>query len=177
VLRAQLAEALAGLVVILVAGVFLAHAWTSTGQGGGDRYALLARFPNATGVTVGTDVRISGMKVGQVTAQQLDPGTFEAVLTLSVDRAVRLPADTSAAISSEGLLGGSFVALLPGGETEMLKPGDEILDTQGATDLMGLVGSFINRSAGAAGGEAAGRETGGGPAGGGPAGGGPAGGE
>jgi phospholipid/cholesterol/gamma-HCH transport system substrate-binding protein len=149
VLRANLAEALAGLVVLLVAGFFLFYAWNTTGQAGGDRYLLTARFPNTTGVTVGTDVRVSGMKVGQVTEQALDPKTWEAVVTLSVDRSLTLPVDTSAAISSEGLLGGSFVALMPGGEADVLKPGDEIVDTQGATDIMGLVGAFINRSGGA----------------------------
>jgi phospholipid/cholesterol/gamma-HCH transport system substrate-binding protein len=171
-LRDHLAEALAGLVVLLVAGLFLWFAWDRTGGGGSDRYLLTARFPNATGVAVGTDVRVSGMKVGQVTAQSLDPATWEAVVTLSVDRSLRLPVDTSAAISSEGLLGGSFVALLPGGEDEPLKPGDEIIDTQGATDLMGLVGSFINRGSGA---ESAGAQ--GGPADGGPSGNGRDGGE
>jgi phospholipid/cholesterol/gamma-HCH transport system substrate-binding protein len=68
------------------------------------------------------------------------------VVTLTVDKAVKLPLDSSAAITSEGLLGGSFIALVPGGDPEHLAPGDEITDTQGATDLMGLIGSVINRS-------------------------------
>ena len=88
------------------------------------------------------------MKVGSVTAQKLDPASFQAIVTLTVDSAVRLPLDSSAAITSEGLLGGSYIALVPGGDTEQLAPGDEITDTQGATDLMGLIGSVINRSGG-----------------------------
>jgi phospholipid/cholesterol/gamma-HCH transport system substrate-binding protein len=86
------------------------------------------------------------MKVGTVTSQTLDPASYQAVVTLSVDKAVSLPLDSSAAITSEGLLGGSFIALVPGGDPDKLAPGDEISDTQGATDLMGLIGSVINRS-------------------------------
>lgn len=151
ILKEHAGEALAGLAVVLVAGWFLVFAWNRTGSGGADSYDLVARFPNVAGVSVGTDVRVSGMKVGRVSGQRLDPETFEAVVTLSVDRKLRLPTDSAAAITSESLLGGSYVALMPGGEESLLAPGDEITETQGATDLMGLVGSFINRSGGTGG--------------------------
>jgi phospholipid/cholesterol/gamma-HCH transport system substrate-binding protein len=147
-LKEHVAEALAGLAVLAVALWFLLFALGRTGSSGTDSYALTARFPNASGINVGSDVRVSGLKVGTVTAQKLDPASFQAVVTLSVDSAVKLPTDSSAAITSEGLLGGSFIALVPGGDTETLVPGDEITDTQGATDLMGLIGSVINRSGG-----------------------------
>lgn len=146
VVREHLAEALAGLVVVAIAGWFLAFAWTRSGSNAADSYELIARFPNVAGVSVGTDVRVSGIKVGRVVAQELDPQTWQAVVRLAVDRRVSLPADSAAAITSEGLLGGTFIALMPGGDEERLAPGDEILDTQGATDLMGLVGAVINRT-------------------------------
>jgi phospholipid/cholesterol/gamma-HCH transport system substrate-binding protein len=148
ILKDHVAEALAGLAVIALAAWFLLFALGRTGTTGADSYELKARFPNASGISVGSDVRVSGLKVGSVTAQVLDPASFQAVVTLSVDSAVKLPLDSSAAITSEGLLGGSFIALVPGGDTEQLAPGDEITDTQGATDLMGLIGSVINRSGG-----------------------------
>jgi len=147
-LKDHLAEALAGVAVLAIAAWFLVFALGRTGASGTDSYEVKARFPNATGITVGSDVRVSGMKVGTVTAQVLDPASYQAVLTLSVDKAVALPLDSSAAITSEGLLGGSFIALVPGGDPERLAPGDEITDTQGSTDLMGLIGSVINRSGG-----------------------------
>ena len=140
------AEAIAGLVVLAVAGWFLAFALGRTGASGSSHYQLSASFPSAAGISVGSDVRVSGLKVGTVTAQKLDPVTFQAIVRFNVDAAVHLPLDSSAAITSEGLLGGSFVSLIPGGDSEMLAPGDEITDTQGATDLMGLIGSAINRS-------------------------------
>ena len=65
---------------------------------------------------------------------------------LKIDKDLQLPLDTSAAITSEGILGGNYLALAPGGDTEMLRPGDEITDTQGAVDMMSLIGSVINRT-------------------------------
>ena len=144
-------EALIGALVLAVALWFVQFAYLRTERGGaGSGYMLSARFPNSTGVTVGTDVRISGIKIGTVTAQRLDPASFQAVMQLSVASDLKLPVDTSAAITSEGLLGGNYIALIPGGDPAMLKPGAEITDTQGAQDLMGLVGSFINKTGAAA---------------------------
>jgi phospholipid/cholesterol/gamma-HCH transport system substrate-binding protein len=164
-LKDHFAEALAGLAVVAIAGWFLVFALGRTGASGTDSYELKARFPNATGITVGSDVRVSGMKVGTVTSQTLDPASYQAVITLSVDSDVRLPLDSSAAITSEGLLGGSFIALVPGGDPDKLAAGDEISDTQGATDLMGLIGSVINRSGGSAETPATGTPAAGAPAG------------
>jgi phospholipid/cholesterol/gamma-HCH transport system substrate-binding protein len=141
-------EALVGLAVVVVAIWFALFAWNRTGGGGAaDAIHVSALFPNASGVTVGTDVRVAGLKIGSVTAQTLDPASYQVSITLALDPAVKLPSDSSAAITSEGLLGGTFIALQPGGSTTMLKDGGTILDTQGSVDLMGLIGSFINRPA------------------------------
>lgn len=145
-LKDNIIEALVGLIVLLVAAGFVVYAYQRTASGTAGGYTIAARFPNVTGVSSGTDVRVSGMKVGTVTGTRLDAKTFQAVLDLSIDPAIKLPVDSSAAITSEGILGGSYISLIPGGEPEILKPGDEIADTQGATDLMGLIGSYINRT-------------------------------
>jgi phospholipid/cholesterol/gamma-HCH transport system substrate-binding protein len=107
---------------------------------------LTARFPNVAGVSAGTDVKVAGIKVGRVTKQSLDPASYEAIVEFGIDKALQLPIDSSAAITSEGLLGGIYVSLTPGGDSVMLKPGEEITETSGATDLMGLIGSVVNRS-------------------------------
>ncbi len=147
ILKENIVEALAGIVVLALAVWFLVFALGRTGGGGGgDYYALTARFPNAAGISVGSDVRVSGLKVGTVTSQKLDPASYQALVTLTVNSQIALPLDTSAAITSEGLLGGNYIELIPGGDSEELMPGDEIIDTQGSTDLMGLIGSVINRS-------------------------------
>ena len=140
-------EALVGLVVVLVAIGFVTFAYGRTQAGSGETgYALIARFPNVTGVSPGTDVRVAGIKVGRVVKQSLDPGSYQAIVEFGIDKALKLPIDSSAAVTTEGLLGGTYVALTPGGDSVMLKPGEEITETSGATDLMSLVGSFVNRS-------------------------------
>ena len=148
--RENLAEAVIGFFVIVVGIWFAFFAWQAA-SGGGGRNAIhvKALFPNAGGVNVGTDVRIAGMKIGTVSEQKLDPQSFQAELTLALDPTVKVPADSSAAITSEGIMGGTYIAMLPGGDTKPLKDGDTILDTQGSVDLMGMIGQFVNRSGGA----------------------------
>ena len=146
--RENIAEALVGLLVVTLAVWFVLFAWGRTG--GGEKAGAVrvtALFPNASGVSVGTDVRVAGLKVGTVADQKLDAQSYQVAVTLALDPAVTLPADSSAAITSEGLLGGTYIALTPGGAEAKLKSGDTITDTQGAMDLMALIGQFINKPA------------------------------
>jgi phospholipid/cholesterol/gamma-HCH transport system substrate-binding protein len=146
-IRENGAEAFVGLLVVLLAAWFVLFALQRTGgRGGGDSVHVTALFPNAVGVSPGTDVRVAGVKVGSVAEQKLDPQSFQVAMTLALDPAVKLPSDSSAAITSEGLLGGTYVALVPGGSETPLKAGDTIIDTQGSLDMMGLIGQFINKS-------------------------------
>lgn len=140
-------ETLVGALVLAVAGAFLAFAYTSTDIGRIDGYRLSARFDRADGLTVGSDVRLSGIKVGTVTGQKLDPETYQAIVEISVRSDIVLPDDTGARIASESLLGGSYLSLEPGGSPDMLASGDEIEHTQGSVDLMGLIGQAIFSSA------------------------------
>ena len=145
--RENIGEALVGLFVVLFAGWFVTFAWEATGGGAkAGAIHITALFPNSTGINVGSEVRIAGIKVGTVTVQELDPQSFQVKTILALDPAVKLPADSSAAITSEGFLGATFIALIPGGDPAPLKDGDTIADTQGAMDLMGMVGQFINKS-------------------------------
>ncbi len=143
------AEALIGLLVVLVAVWF---GWFAFQRTGGGRVAnaiqVSALFPNASGINAGTDVRVAGIKIGQVAAVKLDPKSFQAEVTLAIDPGSKLPDDSSAAITSEGILGGTYMNLIPGGSSTPFKNGDMILDTQGSVDLMSMVGQFINKSGG-----------------------------
>lgn len=143
----NIVEALVGLIVVLVAIGFVSLAYSRTQAGNAaDGYLLKARFTNVAGVSPGTDVRMAGIKVGKVARQSLDPASFQAVLDINIDKGLQLPIDSSAAVTTEGILGGTFIALTPGGEAVMLKPGEEIVETSGATDLMALIGGFVNKS-------------------------------
>jgi phospholipid/cholesterol/gamma-HCH transport system substrate-binding protein len=155
-IREHLIEALVGLLVVLVAVWFIYMAWQRTGGGRGRRAIhVTALFPNVSGIDNGADVRVAGMKIGSVESQRLDPKTYQAELTLAIDRDVHVPADSSAAITSEGILGRSYIALIPGGDPQPLKDGATIVDTQGSIDLMGMVGQFINKSGSSGGASAA----------------------
>ena len=121
---------------------------------GGDSYPLKARFSSIGQLRVAAPVKIGGVTVGKVSEIGLDPVKFDSVVTLAIDgRYKDLPADTSAGIFTSGLLGESFVGLSPGGDIEVLKPGDEIVITQAAVDLMQLVGKYMFSGGGAPGGE------------------------
>jgi phospholipid/cholesterol/gamma-HCH transport system substrate-binding protein len=149
VLKEHGAEALIGLLVVLVAVWFGYYAWHRTGGGRvSNAVQVTAMFPNANGIAVGTDVRVAGLKIGQVSALKLDPQSYQANVVLAIDPTARVPSDSSAAITSEGILGGNYVSLVPGGSPTPFKSGDTIVDTQGSVDLMGMVGQFINHSGG-----------------------------
>ena len=151
-------ETLIGAVVIAVAVLFLVFAYSSSGVGpisGG--YEVTARFDRANGVNVGTDVRLSGIKVGTVDRLALDPKSYNAVLTLALDKSVKLPDDSSVRITSDGLLGNQYLSIEPGASNQMIKPGGQIENTQGSIDLIGLLGKtvFSPSSTGGGGGAAA----------------------
>ena len=137
-------EVLTGAAVLAVSVGFAVYLFQGTGAvSAADSYELTASFRSVEGITVGTDVRLAGVKVGTVTKLELDPATFYADATVSVRNDVLLPDDSSILISSEGLLGGSFVELSPGGSLDNLAPGDEIEDTQGAVSVVSLLMKFV----------------------------------
>lgn len=145
-MRQQTAETLTGLLVAAVAGGFLFYAVAEAGAGGAGRarYDITARFDQVGGISPGSDIRLAGVKVGAVRAVELDNETFEARLTLALDQGVALPQDTSAKITSDSLLGGAYVALIPGGAADTLPPGGEIEITQGSVDVFSLISSFAS---------------------------------
>ncbi len=137
-------EIIAGGVVLAVALGFIVYAGKLTGaQAGGNSYELAASFRSADGITVGTDVRLAGVKVGRVTSMALDPSTYRAGTTISVAEGIDVPDDSALAISSEGLLGGNYVEILPGGSPLYFAPGDQIEFTQGSISLVSLLMKFV----------------------------------
>jgi len=138
-------ETLIGGLVVAVAVGFLYYVGVSTGVSGpSGSYTLNASFRSAEGITVGTDVRMAGVKIGTVTALELNPLTYRADTTFSVLDGLKLSTDTQALVSSEGLLGGAFVEIVPGGAPDNLASGDEIEDTQGAISVVTLLLKFAS---------------------------------
>ena len=139
----NLLETLLGAVVLIVAIGFLLFAYNTSQVDRNGGYELIARFDKVDGLERGSDVRISGIKVGTVVSQSLDPETYRAEVRFSLREDIQLPADTSAAVVSNGLLGGKYLALVPGGDIEMLQPGGEVTLTQSAVNLEDLIGHMI----------------------------------
>jgi phospholipid/cholesterol/gamma-HCH transport system substrate-binding protein len=139
----RVTETLVGLFVLLLAGGFAVYAGQTignTGKGGSINY--IASFASVGGVATGTDVRLAGVKIGTVTKITLDTDSYDAKVNLQVQADIPVPEDSLAKIVSDGLLGGAYISIEPGAEEEMLQAGDSFEYTQGAVDLLGLLGQF-----------------------------------
>jgi len=136
-------ETILGALVLIVAIGFVAYAYTTSDVADPGGYRLTAAFDRIDGLNVGSPVKISGIKVGEVLSQRLDPQTYQAVLTLSVASEVELPTDSSARVVSESLLGGRYLDLQPGAEIDVLGDGGEITFTQSSINLEDLIGRFV----------------------------------
>ncbi|NCT13247.1 MAG: outer membrane lipid asymmetry maintenance protein MlaD, partial [Rhodobacterales bacterium] len=134
-------------VVLLVAGGFLAYAAQATGIGRSTAgYDVTASFRSAEGVSPGTDIRLAGVKIGTVTGLRLNPETYRADAVFTFQDGVSVPDDSSAVVASEGLLGGTYIEIMPGGSFDALIPGAEIIDTQGSVSLLQLLLQYVGGS-------------------------------
>lgn len=136
-------EVAVGGVVLLAAILFLWQARDVVQSGPSDGYTLHAQVANIGSVRPGTDVRMSGVKIGQVIDIALDPKSYFAKISLKIRNDLEIPIDTTLKIASEGLLGGQYVTLEVGGAMDMMASGDEFEYTQGAVDLMSLIGQAV----------------------------------
>jgi len=139
----NIVETIVGALVLLVAGVFVFYAFAKSDRGGPSGYDIIARFGRVDGLKRGADVTLSGVKVGTVTAVDLDRKTYQAVVHMAVASNFDLPIDTNAKIVSESLLCGLVVVLEPGGDKQMIKGGGEIDKTQDAISLTELIAKMM----------------------------------
>jgi phospholipid/cholesterol/gamma-HCH transport system substrate-binding protein len=138
------AEVALGALVLAVAIGFVVYLSQATGMRfGGETYQINAGFRSAEGISVGTDVRLAGVKVGTVQALRLTPETYRAEAVLAIKNDVLVPDDSALTIASEGLLGGHFVELVPGASFDYLADGGEVVDTQGSVSLVTLLMKFV----------------------------------
>jgi len=143
-MRENTTEVVVGAAVLAAAVAFLWYIMSATGlSGAAAGVDLRANFRSAEGVSVGTDVRLAGVSIGTVSALELNLETYRAEATFTIDEGVGVPNDSSAVVASEGLLGGTFVELVPGGSFDMYSDGDVIEDTQGAVSLIQLLLKFV----------------------------------
>ena len=138
-------ETIVGAAVVAVALLFLAFAYMRTGSGSLSGYEIQARLPRVDGLGIGTDVRLSGIKIGSVSDMTLDPKNYLVTVHMNIRDDVKIPDDSSLMVTSSGLLGSSYISITPGGDDKVLPPGGMIQNSQGSVDLMGLIGRFATQ--------------------------------
>jgi phospholipid/cholesterol/gamma-HCH transport system substrate-binding protein len=136
-------ETVMGAVVLVIAALFLFFAYNVSQVRAVHGYEVTAQFERVDGIREGGDVRMSGIKVGSIISETLDPKTYLAVIRMSIDPSIKLPTDTVAQITSSGLLGDKYMALVPGGADDMIKPGGRIQQTQPAVSFEDLIGKYL----------------------------------
>jgi phospholipid/cholesterol/gamma-HCH transport system substrate-binding protein len=136
-------EPILGALVLSAAVAFLVYAYHKAGQRDFHGYPLTARFSSISGLQTGSDVKIGGVKVGEVTNIAIDPESYLAVVDLTIVPEIKVPEDSVASVATEGLLGGKFLGLEPGASDTMLKPGARIDRTEPSVSLESIIGQLM----------------------------------
>lgn len=110
---------------------------------GDNNYPVSAHFESVTGLRTGATVEMAGVQVGRVDKITLNPETKLAEVRLKIDKQVQLADDVIASIKTTGLIGDKYINLDPGGSDEILKPGDQITETESAVDLEELISKYV----------------------------------
>ena len=143
-MRNNVIETVMGAVVLMIAGFFLTFAYTNSGyRTTNDSISYHGVFDRVDGLVVGGDVRMSGVKIGSIREMSIDPNTYLANVTFTVNSQIKIPKDSSAEIVSDGIMGGKYLALVPGGDDEMLKADAQIEHTQSSVSLEAMIGQLI----------------------------------
>jgi phospholipid/cholesterol/gamma-HCH transport system substrate-binding protein len=128
-------------VLVALAVLFGFSAGSDGGQLGS--YRVIAHFTTAEGVFVDSPVRLAGVQIGRVSAMDYDSGRQQAIVTMEISPEIELPLDSIAIITSEGMIGGRFIRMEPGGELDMLRDGDRLDYTQGSIMFEDLLEKII----------------------------------
>jgi phospholipid/cholesterol/gamma-HCH transport system substrate-binding protein len=131
---------LAGIVALVILALKVGNLSTYNVS---DTYELQAYFDNIGGLKPKASIKSAGVLVGRVTGITLDTSRYEAKVTMSIDKRYQFPKDTYANILTSGLLGEQYIGLAPGGDTDMLKGGETIKQTQSAIVLEDLISKFL----------------------------------
>ena len=142
-MRSNTFETFIGAIVIILAVSFLFYSFSITDNNSEGTYQIKATFNRIDGIQIGSDVRLSGIKIGSVAESSLNQTTYEADLVLVIDDSIYIPDDSSAKITMDGLLGSNYISIEPGGSDIYLTENDYLLYTQGSIDLIGLVGEAL----------------------------------
>jgi phospholipid/cholesterol/gamma-HCH transport system substrate-binding protein len=137
-------EVIAGIIVILVSIVFMTHVFRIgvSSHKGSDEQILKGCFNNIDGIKIGSDVKIGGIKVGSVTAIKLDKESFRVCVNIAIDEDIKIPEDSTLAVSSSGIFGGKYLAIKIGASEDMMQNNHYFTSTQSTLNLEDLISKF-----------------------------------
>ncbi len=141
--KMNILETFLGGAVLVFAGVLLIFAYIRNEKDTIKGYVITAKFDKIDGLVAGSDVRMSGIKIGSVANQALDPTSYLAIVNMNIANHVKIPTDSSASVVSESLLGGKYMDVVPGGDDTFLKPGEAIQHTQSSVNFEKMIGQAI----------------------------------
>ncbi|KIJ88550.1 outer membrane lipid asymmetry maintenance protein MlaD [Rickettsia asembonensis] len=144
-MKQNIIETIIGFVVLIIALLFLIFAYkTGSSITSSKGYQVTANFQSAEGIAVGSDVMISGIKIGSVKKITLDPNSFYASVYLNINDNVKIPKDSKAQVVTSGLLGGKYISIVPGNDDENLAANEEIRYTQSAINIESLINKIVS---------------------------------
>ncbi|MEJ2157393.1 MAG: outer membrane lipid asymmetry maintenance protein MlaD [Desulfobacteraceae bacterium] len=130
---------------MVVGLVFVAYMAIKLGQVslfGEDAYMINARFQKVTGLRTGNPVTMFGLRIGTVTALEIDQENQMAVVRMTIKNGIRIYGDAIAAIKTEGLIGDKYVDIDAGGGLDPITPGGTIVDTVSPVDVGDIIGKY-----------------------------------
>lgn len=140
----SLFETLLGAFILILSVFLLGYSYMKTSYAGSqDGYTIIAKFSRVDGMSIGADVRISGVKVGKIQDLVLDSKTYLAQAVLKINKDIKIPKDSSAEIVGEGLLGAKYLSISVGNSDVLLKEGERITNTQGSMTIESLISKFM----------------------------------
>lgn len=143
-MKQNVIETIIGFAILIITGWFFVYAYnTNSMNNDSDGYILNAKFQNAEGIVIGSDIMTAGIKIGEVYDMTLDRNTFFALMKLRINKGIQIPEDSQASVSSSGFLGGKFISINPGASDADLKNNDDIKFTQSAVNIEALIGKFM----------------------------------
>ena len=146
-MKSDIFEFIVGLGVIIIAGWFILSVVSKSGKLSNisETTNYIASFNDVSGISVGSNIKLAGVTVGKVLELKLDEINYTAEMVLGINRKIKIPNDSEIIITSEGLLGGNYVSISPGGSDIFLKANEKFSFTQSSLSLNNLIQKFFGK--------------------------------
>ena len=146
-MKSDIFEFIVGLGVIIIAGWFILSVVSKSYKLSNisETTNYIASFNDVSGISVGSNIKLAGVTVGKVLELKLDEINYTAEMVLGINRKIKIPNDSEIIITSEGLLGGNYVSISPGGSDIFLKANEKFSFTQSSLSLNNLIQKFFGK--------------------------------